>query len=131
MLKFNEETGDQLTSQVQFPVDAEASKQPPVILPWRHWRAHNRNVGEVAADQASAVAVLHGIHSLVDLIDQEVDVMQEDGHISVVARTAISEKTLSLPPCVPRTPKVYDKSEHPYMAHIQVQVLDNYPPKYN
>ena len=74
-------------------------------------------------DQASAVTVLHGLHSMVDLSDQEVDVTQEDGHISVVARTAISEKTLSLPPCVPRTPKVYDKSEHPYMAHIQVQVL--------
>ena len=29
-----------------------------------------------------------------------------------------------LPPCVPRAPKVYDKSEHPHMAHIQVQVLD-------
>ena len=75
-------------------------------------------------DQASAVTVSHGLHSMVDLSDQEVDAMQEDGHISVVARTAISEKTLPLPPCVPRTPKVYDKSEHPHVARIQVQVLD-------
>ena len=98
-----------------------------MILPWRHGHSHNRDMGEVAADQASAVAVLHGLHALADLTDQEVEVMQADSSLFVVARTDIPENKLALPPCIPRTSNVYDKAEHPLAVRIRVQVTE--PPQ--
>ena len=116
VLKFDEDIGAQLTSQVQFPVDVEATKEPPVILPWRHWHQHNRNMGELEADKASAVAVLHGLHSMFDVTAQQVDVMQEGTRVFVVAVADIAENCVSLPPCLPRASKVFEKAGHPFAA---------------
>ena len=68
-----------------------------MILPWRHWHEHNRDMGQLEADKASAVAVLHGLHSMVDVTAQQVDVMQEDTRVFVVAATNIAENGVSPP----------------------------------
>ena len=84
----------------------------------------NRNLGALDADKAAAVAVLNGIHELVDVTKQQVDVVQDDNRVFVIAADDIDAKSLLLPPCVPRQSKVFEKTEHPYGVRIKVQVMD-------
>jgi len=80
-------------------------------------------MGQVEADKAAAVAVLHGVHELVDWTTQKVEVMQHENRFFVIAAEDLPERTLLLPPCVPRQSKVFEKSEHPFGVHVKVEVL--------
>jgi hypothetical protein len=82
----------------------------------------NKVLGCVESDKAATVVCMHSIHENFDVVSQQIDVLMTGHNISVVALTAVAEKGLRLPPCIPKQSRVLDTSEHPWAVSVLVQV---------
>ena len=123
VIKFDEATGQQLNTQVQFN-DQKNAVTPTYKLPWRHWRAEQQAMGAVEADRAATVAMLHTIHENYDVQAQPVHMVQTEKCVTVIASTAVAVGEISLPPCVPKQMSVQTKTEHPHAVKIHMQVMN-------
>ena len=104
VIKFDEQSGEQLNEQLQFP---EVTKEPKetIALLWREWINHNASLGAMEADIAAAVAVLHSLHECFDVGSQKTVVFYEEKHQTVVTTSTVPPGGIWLPPCVPNHSK--------------------------
>ena len=121
VLQFDEASGSQLNQQVDF--DVHIPENEPIQLPWQVWRSHTDTLGADAADQASAVAVLHNLHEGYNYAKQKIDLWQHERSTYVVATGACEAKAILLPPCVPKQSKVVKRCQHPLAVHVVVKVM--------
>ena len=64
VLRIDENTGTQLSVQVEIPIAAsDETNASAVAVPWRHWDEQNRTMGAMDADKASTVSVFNQYHS--------------------------------------------------------------------
>ena len=128
VIKFDEISGKQLNQQLEFAAAASSvqiSKKPDIKLPWREWRSGiGSSVGELEADKAAAVAVLHGIHANFALDIQPIEVwgIRDQSANYVTATCKTGPRGIMLPPCVPKQSKVLERSEHPWAVEIITEV---------
>jgi hypothetical protein len=124
VIGFNEVTGAQLNHQLQF-LEAPKESNERIALPWREWHriALAGDLGAMAADKDSAVAVLHGLHENFDVVSQKIDVFYEEKHQFVVTTTKVPAMEIMLPPCVPKLSKVVETTDHPYAVNLTERVM--------
>ena len=125
IINFDEETGAQLNTQVEFERKVECKDRTSIQLPWRLWRESDGAMGVDEADQAAAVAVLHNVHEGFDVSSQSVEIWQRtcDSHPHVVATAKLAANAILLPPCVPKQSKVHRHSEHPWAVTLRTKVM--------
>ena len=122
VIAFDELTGKQLNKQVE--ITETTTTKPSYPLPWREWFSGiGSSLGHKECDRSSAVAVLHGLHVDVPVDLEPIEVWQREGTIVVIATRKVHPFEILLPPCVPKTMKVLDRSEHPHAARIKLKVL--------
>jgi hypothetical protein len=124
VIGFDEVTGAQLNHQLQF-LEAPKETNERIALPWREWHriALASDLGAMAADKDSAVAVLHGLHENFDVVSQKIDVFYEDRRQFVVTTTKVPAMEIMLPPCVPKLMKVVETTDHPYAVILTERVM--------
>ena len=119
---FNEHTGDLLNRQVDFTKPVV----PPMAdtqLPWKEWVQQSRSLGAREADKATAVAVLQSVHEQFDTGSQPIELWRKGSQaIRVLAGSKVAKNGIWLPPCAPRSSKVYDATEHPHAVTITLKV---------
>ena len=125
ILTFDENTGARLNQQMEFPKEKpKIKKAVNHELPWREWlKGVGKPQGRVEADQATALAVLHGLHDTYPVDEEPIDVWQTDTHKYVAVSRDIEKGTLLLPPCIPKNMKVAVMSVHPFAVKIVVNQL--------
>ena len=121
VIKFDQETGDQINQQVDFTPGDKADGK--VMLPWRDWYKWNKDMGAMCADKAAAVAVLHSIHENYDVRTPVIEMWNVGKGVFVVATTEVAERALLLPPCVPKQSKVVERTEHPHAVEMGLKVI--------
>ena len=122
VLKFNEETGEQINAQVDFRKQ-EKEVVGACKVPWREWRggASCALMGQKQSDMASAVAVMQLVHGRIPVEDEPIDMMYREGvGPYVITNDDIEENVIKIPPCVPKQSKVLERSEHPQAVMITV-----------
>ena len=123
VIKFDEITGTQLNTQVDFGVPSEEKKQAHK-LPWREWRSGiGSSLGQTEADKSAAVAILHGLHGCFAVDLEPIEVWQQEGNTFVTATRKAKAYDIMLPPCVPKQSKVLERSEHPHAVGINLRVI--------
>ena len=125
ILTFDEKTGARLNHQMEFPKEKpKKKKEVKHELPWREWlKGGGKPQGRVSADQATAVAVLHGLHDTYPVDEEPIDVWQTDTYKYVAVSRDIEKGTLLLPPCIPKHMKLALMSVHHYAVKIVVNQL--------
>jgi hypothetical protein len=124
VIGFDEVTGAQLNHQLQF-LAAPKETNERIALPWREWHgiALASDLGAMAADKDSAVAVLHSLHENFDVVSQKIDVFYEDKRQCVVTTTKVPAGEIMLPPCIPKLMKVIETTDHPYAVILTQRVM--------
>ena len=82
-------------------------------------------MGDLAADKAAAVAVLHGIHANFAVDMQPIGVWDKGDHPGSTYATVTCKtgpRKIMLPSCVPKQSKVLERSEHPWAVEITTHV---------
>ena len=125
VIHFNESSGEMLGTQVHFDApERKNAATKKVQLPWRKWfKGIDASLGDTSAEKATAVAAIQSLHHKYDVTLQPVDVWQDSRVPTYVTTTRkVATAEIMLPPCNPRSSKVYDKSEHPYRVSIQLEL---------
>ena len=93
-------------------------------LPWKEWLRGgvSQDMSEKAAHIAAIQMVLHLLHNrgLVDEAPIDVSIDLNSNRKVVKASEDLPVGTLALPPCVPKSSGVFDKSHHPNRVCITV-----------
>lgn len=103
----------------------EKPKVQWVKLPWKEWlnSAVAKQLDAVDADMAAITHVLHGLHVHEALLSAPLDVLQKEGAdrtLRVKVTKDVGAEELWLPPCVPKSSKVFAQSSHPQRVPIVV-----------
>jgi hypothetical protein len=126
VIEFDELTGKPKNTQHSRVVQHEKGKteqKSKTSLPWRDWMQSSsaETQSRKSCEMGLALAVLHMLHADCVAVKQPIDVeIGEDKKPRVVATRDVEEGTLQLPPCIPKTNKLFDNSVHPYRACITV-----------
>ena len=125
VLSFNADTGELVGGgqDSREPRQEEPTKEVGVVsVPWREWRGLDMcdAEGEVEGDMAAVLGVLRMLH--VAEQKQMIDVLCDpDGKgLRVVASKKLAPNELELPPCVPKSSKVWKESSNPRAISISV-----------
>jgi hypothetical protein len=124
ILTFDENSGKQQHSQVEFVARPKQEKPARVGVPWKQWIAI-MDAGSVEADMAVIVAALQCMHDNFDPSAARVEIYMEDGQLRLIATEDIAIGELWLPCCVPKASKVHPHSEHPHAVPITLNVTTN------
>jgi hypothetical protein len=127
VIHFDEKSGEKLRSQVEYLAPGKGLQETPFKLPWREWRAGiASSLANAEAEKTSAVAVLHTLHTTYDVTKEPIDVWtNHKGICYVTAQTKTDPGVIRLPPCISKTCKVYDRSEHPHAVQMSLEVRGN------
>ena len=99
-----------MNKQVEFPIQ-EKKRSMPYTMPWRVWHVTARvSQGALEADKASAFTALHNLHANFRVDNEQIEIMNIGGKISVVTTDKVDKETIWRPPCIPMQSKVYDRS---------------------
>ena len=129
VIQFNEQTGEQLTKQVEFTVEGSekgpAEDKPPVELPWRAW--HNATgpgsgQGCADADRAAAVVALESLYARTRHERSPVTIVRQDGTYRVKTDKKVKKGDILLTPCVPANQRVVPTTTHPHAGKVTMQV---------
>ena len=124
IIKFDEQTGKQLTSEKVYATEvAKAKPVVPYKVPWKLWLEQNRELGVAEAEKACAVAALNAVHEKMDIAEARVAIILEERSHYVVAEEDILPGKLVLWPCIPRTAKVFDQSPHALAVKVIAMVM--------
>ena len=123
LLVFDEPSGALINSQ-----DVRSSKSQSAtvatLLPWRTWldSARSKELAANAAAMAAAAQVVHMLHLDRNVRDDPFNVFYDTTSklVQVKVTEDVEALHLSLPPCIPKQSKVFEKSEHPYRVPIHV-----------
>ena len=121
IVKFDEETGEQLSTQVE--VEEATQTTQMVRLPWREWIKANDDAEE--PDKASAVAALHALLENFGPTDANVDVIDSGGQIICTSAAVAEVNAICIPPCISTQARVYSASEHPFAVRVFQKVMKN------
>ena len=100
------------------------------MSPWREWAEQHKEMGSVAADKASAVAVLHALHQHIPIESELVEIWDNKGEQCVVTTGAVRSEAILLPPCVPKRSDLVviaflKGGLHPYGVKVTVETRSN------
>ena len=124
VIEFDEVTGRALNAQVEIIARQDKTTIEPQQLPWREWfSGAGSSLGDVEADHAAAVAVLHAVHRGMVMEDQPINIVQLGRVVSVITTRTVNRNTIMIPPVVPKQSKVHGTSVHPCAAQIPVHVI--------
>ena len=124
IITFDEKSHNQLSHEEILPEKNDKQKVTRTPLPWKEWLQKSASKGQEEADKYSAITSLHALFESFDPADAPVDVWDEDGGKKTVTASAVAaEKTISIPPMIPKTSMVFGKSEHPNAAIIKQKVM--------
>ena len=120
-----DESGMPLSSQ-EVKVSTPVSKVPAVAaIPWREWMssAAAQDLDMAAADMAAVTLVLRSLHCKGRLEDQPIEVSLDlqSGLKAVKVTKDIEEGRLEIPPCAPKSGKIWATSVHPFRVAIRVR----------
>ena len=93
-------------------------------VPWKEWLPGR--VAQQLCDKASHMAaiqlVLNSLHTRGRIDEEPLDVSIDLNSKRKVVKSSedLPKGTVALPPCVPHTSRVYDKSTHPHRVPIAV-----------
>jgi hypothetical protein len=113
------------------PVNAQDSKLEEqktagsdVVIPWKQWLTSSvaQDLDAVASDMAAITLVLRSLHCQGHVETQAIEVSYDlESRLKTVTATSdLEPDTLELPPCVPKSGKVYTTSVHPLRVPIRV-----------
>jgi hypothetical protein len=123
VLGFDENRGKLLCRQTEVGID---EKQPlaRIELPWRGWLMQDtaKEQGMKQADMAAAVAVLRTLAATYPVQDERINIWFDPNKHSksVEATMKVNEGGCLLAPCIPKTSKVSESTEHPHRIAIDV-----------
>jgi hypothetical protein len=114
-----------LSSQ-EVKVSTPVSKVPAVAaIPWREWMssAAAQDLDVEAADMAAVTLVLRSLHCKGRVEDQPIEVSLDlqSGLKAVKVTEDIEEGRLEIPPCAPKSGKIWATSVHPFRVAIRVR----------
>ena len=123
MIMYDQVFGMPINAQdVRAAAEQEAAKIATV--PWKEWLRGRvaQTLGEKTAHIAAINLVLHSLHTRgrIDEAPLDVGIDLNSKRKVVKASEDLPKGTVALPPCVPHTSRVYDKSTHPHRVPIAV-----------
>ena len=123
MLHFDEATGELVgAGQARREEKDKKGENASVPVPWRDWQSLDLRsaLGAPEADMAAALLVLRMLHTAE--LTAPIQIMYDPvaKTVRVIAKEDIPERSLELPPCVPKASKIYKESTHPRRVEIGV-----------
>ena len=123
----------QFAQDVSVATDQQANI---ATVPWKEWLRGRvaQTLDDKATHMAAIQLVLHSLRSRGRIDDAPIDVSIDLTTKRKVVKSSedLPKGTVALPPCVPHTSRVYDKSTHPHRVPIVVTeksaVADATPP---
>ena len=122
VIMYDKESGAPINAQ---DVRAQTVQGADIITnPWQEWIRGRvaRQSGETPTQMAAILMVLNSLHARGNIDQAPLDVFI-DWHTNrkvVRASEGLPAGSLALPPCVPHTSRVYDKSCHPHRVPVTV-----------
>ena len=123
VLHFDEATGELVgAGQARREEKDKKGENASVPVPWRDWQSLDLRsaLGAPEADMAAALLVLRMLHTAE--LTAPIQIMYDPvaKTVRVIAKEDIPERSLELPPCVPKASKIFKESTHPRRVEIGV-----------
>ena len=119
---FSNQSALKMSSQVSpLPHRSRTPSHTDCRCEW--YRGIGSFVGDGAADQSAAVAVLQRLHTNYPVGAEPVDVLQLAGRNFVIARRKANAHETLLPPCVSKQSHASERAEQPFATQMKVSFL--------
>ena len=119
---FSNQSALKMSSQVS-PLPHRSRTPPHTVCHCEWYRGIGSFVGDGAADQSAAVAVLQRLHTNYPVGAEPVDVLQLAGRNFVIARRKANAHETLLPPCVSKQSHASERAEQPFATQMKVSFL--------
>ena len=122
VIMYDKESGAPINAQ---DVRSKTAQEVDIsTIPWKEWIQGSvaRQLGEKQAQMAAIVVVLNSLHVRGKIHQAPIEVFIDWQTKRNVVRASedLPAGSLALPPCVPQTSRVYDKSCHPHRVPVTV-----------
>ena len=122
VIMYDQDTGLPINAQDKRAATGQEAKT--TTLPWAEWL--RGRIAHALCDKANHIAaiqlVLNALHTRGRIDQTPIDIIVDLNSKRKVVKASedLPKGTLALPPCVPHTSRVYDKSTHPHRVPIVV-----------
>ena len=122
VIMYDQDTGLPINAQDKRAATGQEAKT--TTLPWAQWL--RGRIAKGMCDKANHIAaiqlVLNALHTRGRIDQTPIDIIVDLNSKRKVVKASedLPKGTLALPPCVPHTSRVYDKSTHPHRVPIVV-----------